>query len=148
MFEKIKQLFSSKQIEEEIIDTKLALAALLVHLAAIDGIVSKEEQKLLSDILQKKFDLNQQEVTSLLQQATKKQQEAVDYYQFTSLLIGLDEKERIDIIRLMWEVVFADGVNHELEDNMVWRIAELIGVSSRERTILRKEIKENKLKQA
>ena len=148
MFEKIKQLFSSKQIEEEIIDTKLVLAALLVHLAAIDGIVSKEEQKLLSDILQKKFDLNQQEVTSLLQQATKKQQEAVDYYQFTSLLIGLDEKERIDIIRLMWEVVFADGVNHELEDNMVWRIAELIGVSSRERTILRKEIKENKLKQA
>ncbi len=148
MFEKIKQLFSNKQIEEEIIDTKLALAALLVHLAAIDGIVSKEEQKLLSDILQKKFDLNQQEVTSLLQQATKKQQEAVDYYQFTSLLIGLDEKERIDIIRLMWEVVFADGVNHELEDNMVWRIAELIGVSSRERTILRKEIKENKLKQA
>jgi uncharacterized tellurite resistance protein B-like protein len=40
----------------------------------------------------------------------------------------------------MWQVVFADKQNHELEDNMVWRIAELIGVSARQRNILRSEI--------
>jgi uncharacterized tellurite resistance protein B-like protein len=37
-------------------------------------------------------------------------------------------------------VVFADKQNHELEDNMVWRIAELIGVSGRDRTILRNQV--------
>jgi uncharacterized tellurite resistance protein B-like protein len=37
-------------------------------------------------------------------------------------------------------VVFADKKNHELEDNMVWRIAELIGVSARQRTILRNQM--------
>ena len=36
--------------------------------------------------------------------------------------------EKLEIIRMMWQVVFADRRNHELEDNMVWRIAELIGV--------------------
>ena len=41
---------------------------------------------------------------------------------------------------MMWQVVFADSKNHELEDNMVWRIAELIGVSARQRTVLRNEI--------
>ena len=42
---------------------------------------------------------------------------------------------------MMWTVVFADSANHELEDNMVWRVAELIGVSSRDRTILRNKIR-------
>ncbi len=41
---------------------------------------------------------------------------------------------------MMWQVVFADKANHELEDNMVWRIAELIHVSSRDRTILRNQM--------
>ena len=31
---------------------------------------------------------------------------------------------RVEIVRMMWQVVFADKRNHELEDNMVWRIAE------------------------
>ena len=38
------------------------------------------------------------------------------------------------------QVLFSDKKNHELEDNMVWRIAELIGVSSRDRTILRNQV--------
>ena len=49
-------------------------------------------------------------------------------------------EDRIEIVRMMWMVVFADKKNHELEDNMVWRIAELIGVSTRERTKLRNQM--------
>jgi uncharacterized tellurite resistance protein B-like protein len=41
---------------------------------------------------------------------------------------------------MMWQVVFADKKNDELEDNMVWRIAELIGVSARDRTVLRNQM--------
>ena len=32
------------------------------------------------------------------------------------------------------------STKEELEDNMVWRIAELIGVSSRDRTVLRNQM--------
>ena len=64
----------------------------------------------------------------------------MDFYKFTSSLSSLDSDDRLEIIRMMWTVVFADKDNHELEDNMVWRIAELIGVSSRDRTILRNQI--------
>ena len=45
---------------------------------------------------------------------------------------------------IVFEFVIALVGKHELEDNMVWRIAELIGVSSRDRTILRKQISEAK----
>jgi uncharacterized tellurite resistance protein B-like protein len=64
----------------------------------------------------------------------------VDFYRFTSAIASLEQPERLEIVRMMWQVVFADGKNHELEDNMVWRIAELIGVSARDRTTLRKQM--------
>jgi len=33
----------------------------------------------------------------------------------------------------MWELVYADGQVSEFEDNVVWRAADLLGVSSRDR---------------
>ena len=53
------------------------------------------------------------------------------------------QAQRVAIARTLVtspQVVFADDKNHELEDNMVWRIAELIGVSARQRTILRNQM--------
>jgi len=37
-------------------------------------------------------------------------------------------------------MVFADGVLHELEDNVVWRIAELLAVDSRNRVLLKQRV--------
>jgi len=142
MFEKIKTLFKNPKLDEQTPDTNIAVAALLIHLAAVDGIVTNNEQKTICDILKSHFNLDEVQVKELIDEATKIDKQAVDFYQFTSSLTKLDELERINIIRLLWQVAFADNYNHELEDNMVWRIAELIGVSSRVRTILRKEMRE------
>ena len=43
------------------------------------------------------------------------------------------------IIEMMWDVVFADGEVTEFEENVVWRIAELLGVSTRDRVMLRQQ---------
>jgi uncharacterized tellurite resistance protein B-like protein len=39
----------------------------------------------------------------------------------------------------MWEIVYADGELDELEDNTVWRVAELIGVERRDRIEARRK---------
>ena len=41
---------------------------------------------------------------------------------------------------MMWEIVYADGQRDELEDNLIWRAADLLGVSSRERIALRQRV--------
>jgi uncharacterized tellurite resistance protein B-like protein len=41
---------------------------------------------------------------------------------------------------MLWEVVMADGVVDEFESNLVWRAAELLGVSTRDRVLLRKAV--------
>lgn len=140
MFNAISKLFTKPEPSVGPLDTKLSVAALLIHLAAVDGVVTEEERSSISGILQDHFELDEQSVAQLIVEATQRDVDAVDFYQFTASLSKLEEKERINIIRLMWQIVFADNQNHELEDNMVWRVAELIGVSTRERTILRHQM--------
>jgi uncharacterized tellurite resistance protein B-like protein len=122
-------------------DTKEAVAVLLVHLAAVDGVIKPEERETISGLLEDHFDLSETQVKDLMATAMRLDKDAVDFYKFTAILSKLEEEERINIIRSMWQVVYADAHNHEMEDNMVWRVAELIGISSRQRTILRSQMK-------
>jgi len=140
MFDALARLFSRPDATVIALEPRLAVAALLVHLAAIDGAVKAEERAALKGALQDFYELSEHEVEKLITEATHHDKESVDFYRFTSALSSLDTNERIEIVRMMWQVVFADKKNHELEDNMVWRIAELIGVSARDRTTLRKQM--------
>ena len=140
MFEALRSIFSKPDATMLSMEPKLAVAALLVHLAAIDGSVKDEERAALEATLQDYYGLTDSEVRKLIEEATRRDQESVDFYRFTSALSSLDAAEKLEIIRMMWQVVFADNKNHELEDNMVWRIAELIGVSARDRTVLRNQM--------
>ncbi|MEP0518927.1 MAG: TerB family tellurite resistance protein [Hyphomicrobiales bacterium] len=120
-------------------DPRLAAAALLVHTISIDGEIAGEEKVKLQNVLQEKYALTAEETSELIEEASAADKEAVDLYGFTSVLKRkLSEEERLDILAMVWDMVFADGVVHEFEDNLVWRIAELMGISSRDRMILKK----------
>lgn len=140
MFEAITRLFSRPDSELDSNDPKLSVAALMVHLAAVDGQMKDEERNAIKGALMDHYDLDEAAVDKLVREAAMRDAEAVDFYKFTQGITRLEMEDRIEIVRMMWMVVFADKKNHELEDNMVWRIAELIGVSSRDRTILRNQI--------
>lgn len=140
MFEALTRLFQKSETSTAIDDPKLAVAALLVHLAAVDGQMKDEERAAIKTALQDHYGLDEGAVDRLIKDAALRDAESVDFYKFTSALSSLESADRIEIVRMMWQVVFADKANHELEDNMVWRIAELIGVSARDRTVLRHQI--------
>lgn len=140
MFDTLTRLFAPQPATDLRLEPRLAVAVLLVHLAAVDGRIDAAEREAVRGTLIDQYGLNDAEVDRLVDEATRRDRESVDFYRFTSALTALPEAERIEIVRMMWQVVFADGKNHELEDNMVWRIAELIGVSARDRTTLRSQM--------
>jgi uncharacterized tellurite resistance protein B-like protein len=122
-------------------DYRLAAAALLVHAAAIDGELSQSERDKLHAVIKKRFDLDEADTDELIDKATAAEHEAVDLYHFTHLLNrALDEEGRAKIVEMMWEIVYADGQRDELEDNLMWRAADLLGVSPRERIELRRRV--------
>jgi len=140
MFDAITRLFAQPEAQEFHNEPKLAVAALLVHLSAVDGQVTDGERAAVKGALMDYYSLAEADVDRLIAEATRRDKEAVDFYRFTSAIASLEQPERLEIVRMMWQVVFADGKNHELEDNMVWRIAELIGVSARDRNVLRTQM--------
>ncbi len=78
---------------------------------------------------------------ALVDEATLAENEAVDLYRFTSQLNrSLDEDGRRRIVEMMWEMVYADGRASEFEDNLLWRAADLLGISSHDRIALRQRI--------
>lgn len=140
MFEAITRLFNKPETALSSNDPRLSVAVLLVHLAAVDGQMKDEERTAIKGALIDHYDMDEASVDKLIKEAALRDAEAVDFFKFTQSITRLEMEDRVEIIRMMWTVVFADKKNHELEDNMVWRIAELIGVSSRDRTILRNQV--------
>jgi uncharacterized tellurite resistance protein B-like protein len=66
---------------------------------------------------------------------------SIDLYQFTARLNrSLDEVGRARIVEMLWQIVYADGVVTEFEDNLVWRAADLLGIPRGERIALRRRV--------
>jgi uncharacterized tellurite resistance protein B-like protein len=122
-------------------DYRVAVAALLVHVATLDGNLSDSERQRLRAILQARFSLDDALTDELIAAAEAADREAVDFYHFTSLLMRtLDEDGRRRIVAMMWEMALADGRVSEFEDNILWRVADLLGISNRQRIELRQQI--------
>jgi uncharacterized tellurite resistance protein B-like protein len=122
-------------------DYRLAAAALLVHAATIDGEMTASERDKLYGVLKQGFALDDAATEELIAKATAAEQESVDLYHFThSLNRALNEGGRARIIEMMWQIVYADGRRDELEDNLLWRAADLLGVSPQERIALRRRV--------
>ena len=110
---------------------RLAAAALLYHVTLIDGDVGEDERSRLRDLLRERFTLDDAGLDALMAAAEEADKQAVDLYGFTSVLKRrLDFAERERIVAMMWDLVYADGKVHEFEDNLIWRVAELLGVPS------------------
>ena len=122
-------------------DYRLAAAALLIHASTIDGKMTAHEREKLHALVKSRFALDDAASEELIDVSTLAENEAVDLYRFTSLINRtLDERGRLGIVEMMWEMIFADGRLSEFEDNLMWRVADLLGVSSRDRIALRRRV--------
>jgi uncharacterized tellurite resistance protein B-like protein len=122
-------------------DFRRAAAALLVHVATLDGDLTEAKRRKLHAILEAQYGLAAAATDELIAEATQDDREAVDFYHFTSLLMRtLDEAGRLRVVEMLWEMVYADGTVTEFEQNVMWRVADLLAVSSRDRIALRERV--------
>ena len=122
-------------------DYRLAAAALLIHVISVDGDISEVERDKLRALITARFALDDADSDALIAAATAAERDAIDMYRFTNKLKrALDEDGRRKIVEMMWQIVYADGRLNEFEDNVIWRAADLLGISTRQRTELRKRV--------
>jgi uncharacterized tellurite resistance protein B-like protein len=124
-------------------DYRLAATALLIHVVSLDGEPSAVEKRKLHSLIETRFKLDPGAADQLIALATRAEGDAVDLYHFTSVIMReLNEQGRLRIVEMMWEMVYADGKVTEFEDNVLWRAADLLGISGRDRIELKHRVAE------
>jgi uncharacterized tellurite resistance protein B-like protein len=122
---------------------RLAATALLIHVVSLDGEPTSIEKRKLHSLIETRFGLDPGTADRLIASATRVEGEAVDLYHFTSVIMrSVNEEGRLGIVEMMWEMIYADGQVTEFEDNVVWRAADLLGISSRDRIDLKHRVAE------
>jgi uncharacterized tellurite resistance protein B-like protein len=124
-------------------DPRVAFAALCFQVMEADGRVSDSERTRLQDLLRQRYQLDKSHLQTLMEAGRTAGSEAVDYYRFTSdLKRHLGPDECVELVGVLWDLVYADGERSEMEDHVIWRIADLLGVSSRDRVMERQKVAE------
>jgi uncharacterized tellurite resistance protein B-like protein len=122
-------------------DYRVAAAALLVHVAMLDHDLTGPAREKLRGLLMAQFSLTGELADELIEAAMAADRDAVDFYHFTSLLMrNLDEQGRLRIVEMLWNMAFVDGAISEFEDSVMWRVADLLAVSPRDRIALRQQV--------
>ena len=149
MLSNFKSFFSSKKVEDQNPqeDLNLACAALLCEAASMDGSYDAEEKKVITKLIGKQFDLNNEEALNIVNEGKKLSEESSQIYGFTRVIKqSWDLEKRIKILEMLWEVAYADGFLDPTEDMLIRRVAGLIHVEDKHRmqaknNILGKQIK-------
>jgi uncharacterized tellurite resistance protein B-like protein len=148
MFEKLKTFLNglggeAPKVEPD--EVAVAILALALHVIHADGIVEERENEVLETEIRAYFNLSKGEYGEMLATAERQEESAIDLFRFTSRINrALDERQKTEFIGLLWQIVHADDKRNELEDHLVWRIAELIGVSGRVRIETRQDVERQK----
>ena len=147
MFDRLRQLLSSGAEDRptphrhSFEERQLAAAALLVEAASMDSDFGAAERATIGGLLQSRFGLSGAEADELLAEAEEAASESVQWQGFTSAVKdGFAPEERVQVIEMLWEVVYADGQLHDYEASLLRRITGLLYVPDRDSGEARKRV--------
>ena len=128
LIQKLKALFSEDT--DTTVDTKalkLACAALMFEVARADFAVDESERRAVHELLQAEFDLSQEEIDAVTEEAADKADAATCLFEFTRAvndLASADQKRTL--IRMMWRVAMADDKLGRYEEHLIRKVADLL----------------------
>ena len=142
-FNRLSSLLSDAPAKQGPNDLQLAVGALLVVAATRDDVFDAAEAIAIERILRERFDLSEEQTKGLLAAATTKAAESLELFGFVRRIMQeMDEAERVEVIEMLWEVAYADGVLDPHEDALIRRVAGLIYVTDHERSAARRRARE------
>ncbi|MDA0703120.1 MAG: TerB family tellurite resistance protein [Proteobacteria bacterium] len=143
MLEKMKWLFVDDRAEDEHSrdELEVAVCVLLCQAARMDHDFDIQERVTIRQLMRERFGLPEAEAEALVEAADAKAETSADLWQYARLIKErFTHDERIEMIEMLWEVAYADGVLHDYEAHLLRRIAGLIYVTDQERGAARKRV--------
>ena len=141
----LKKIFGQEPLPRGMLEDRepfeVATAALLLELARSDFSESDAEVTAIRHLLQKRFELTDEALDTLMTNATHRADKATSLHEFTHRLNReLPESDKLAIVEMLWRVSHADGRIDKHEEQLVQRIAGLLHISDRDRVRLKLKV--------
>lgn len=122
-------------------DARLALAALLVRAARVNGDYATVQVACIDRLLARRHGLTPAEAAELRGQAEVLESEAPDTVRFTrAIKAATQHEDRAWEIEALWAVILADGVRDHEESGLMRLVADLLGISDRDSALARQRV--------
>jgi len=116
---------------EQGLDLTRAVCALLIAAARADGQFDADEARTVAGLVARRFELSPEETAALVTAVAGERQ--LDLYPVTRWLMEhADRDQRLEVVRLMWQVVYRDGRLEDREDQLMKRIGKLLHITHKD----------------
>jgi uncharacterized tellurite resistance protein B-like protein len=109
---------------------RLATSVMLLEAAGADNEFSPKECEHIVATLKSRFGLAQDDAEELVQYAEARRAESSDLWKFTNMINrSCSNDEKLDILREVWRVIYADGTLDGHEDYLIHKLAKLLNLN-------------------
>ena len=126
IFKKPKKTLETKQSSFEI---ELTASVLAYELARSDGEITKDELSILMTQIEEiaeKVGKNKEEIFKIIEIYSK---DSVSFYEFVDdINKNYSKEEKIDLLKFLWKMAYADSKLDVDEERLIRRIADLIRI--------------------
>tara|TARA_Y100000813_G_scaffold161926_1_gene122502 strand:- start:146 stop:571 length:426 start_codon:yes stop_codon:yes gene_type:complete len=123
--------FFKKKEEEKEKPKNLKLIALCLafEVANADNDIDARERDLILEKIKESVDLSvltEKEIFEVIQEESRKRVSFFDI--INDINKNLDKKEKVDVLKMLWEIAYADKVLDVDEERIIRRSAEMLGI--------------------
>lgn len=114
-------------------DIRVAVCALFVEIGRIDDTFTADELDSVLDILKTKYGLSAADADALIEEATRELDDSLDLWQFAKMInANYSNAEKMEIVELMWRVVYVDGKMNDYEHYLMGKLKNLLRISHKD----------------
>ena len=122
-------------------DVRVAACALFLEMAKIDETFTEDELRKIIDILEEKYGLSRENIDALIEAAEEQLEGSIDYWQFTNRINrNYSTGEKIEIIEMLWRIVFVDGKMDKYENHLMHVMGNLLRLTHRQLIDAKKKV--------
>ncbi len=134
MFKSLTKLFNqpeqentSKQLENEI----MLFVGILVEAAEIDGKIDETEILIIKKSVINLYKISDEKVDLIINKCVESAGSPNLLHSFTSKINKeFDYDKKINLLKILWEIILADGQIHDFESNLIRRLSGLLYISN------------------
>ena len=108
---------------------KLISLCLAYEVANADNEIDSKERDLLLSLIKENIDvslISEKDILQVIQEDSKK---SISFYDIIrDINKSLSKEEKVDIVKMLWEVAYADNVLDVDEERIIRRSAEMLGI--------------------